>query len=110
MEKKQEVTMACVGGIFICGVLTDGNKLVDPRMFSVLPPEEPKEGEEEDPGVRYHMGPPPGVPPYVTLGPDGFRYKVPDTPQGKIINDLYYRVTHPEKKVVEIPRGSVQAN
>ena len=71
-------------GLFLVGKLVGGNKLVGPRVFSVI-----------DNGARIQMTPLPGVPMFVLLGNDGFRYPVPKA--DKVMYDLYYKVTHPEE-------------
>ena len=89
--------MYCTGGVFVCGVLEAGNKLIDPRLFSIIPVDQLK----PELGVQYHMTPPPGQPAFISLGTDGFRYKIPETENQ--INDLYERVTQPTRATVPAP-------
>jgi hypothetical protein len=78
------ITMCCTGGLFILGNLVSGNKLTNPRVFNVI-----------DNGTRIQLSPLPGAPPFITIGPDGFRYPIPSTDTNLL--GLYYRVTHPEE-------------
>lgn len=98
-EGKEEgvITMVCIVGLFILGKLVGGNKLTDPRIFSII---------EE--GRRIQMSPPPGTPPFIVLtGVDGFRYTMPETPENKNILELYDRVTHPPNVVIPTSRPTL---
>lgn len=91
-EGKEEgvITMVCVVGLFILGKLIGGNKLTEPRIFSII-----------ENGQRIQMSPLPGTPPFIVLtGVDGFRYTMPETSDNKGILELYDRVTHPQSNIV----------
>lgn len=99
-EGKEEgvITMVVVAGLFILGKLIGGNKLTDPRIFSII-----------ENGQRIMMSPPPGTPPFIVLtGVDGFRYTMPDVPENKNILELYDRVTHPQNIVLPTSRPTLE--
>ena len=84
-ERKHEegvISMVVSNGLFIVGKLVGGSKLIEPRVFLVI------EG-----GKKIQLSPLPSNPPFITLGPDGFRYAIPETDRNVL--DLYDRVTHP---------------
>jgi hypothetical protein len=79
---KCNITMICTSGIFIIGNLIGGNKLTNPRLFTII-----------DDGKRIQMAPLPGNPAFLRLGMEGFSYPIP--PTDKPILELYERVTRP---------------
>jgi hypothetical protein len=89
-SKKDEgiITMVINNGIFLVGSLIGGNKLIEPRVFSII-----------ENGAKIQMSPLPGTPPFLTLGNDKMGYVVPDTPENKNMLELYERVTHPQSEL-----------
>jgi hypothetical protein len=86
-SKKEEgfIAMVISQGLFLVGRLVGGNKLIEPRVFSII-----------ENGAKIQMSPLPGTPPFVIIGNDGIRYPVPDNAGNKNLLDLYGRVTHPQ--------------
>lgn len=91
------ITMAFISGLFILGKLLGGNKLTDPRIFSII-----------ENGKRIMLSPLPGTPSFITLGPDGFHYPMPINDDNANIFDLYDRVTHPQPQSnIVLPGGGI---
>jgi len=92
MKDEGVVTMVCVGGLFIMGKLYGKTMLKDPRVFAVI----------ED-GRKIQLSPLPGTPGMITLSEFAFMYEIPE--EDKNLQELYYRVTHPqpETKTTSIP-------
>jgi hypothetical protein len=86
-DPKQEpyLTMVISAGLFLVGTIIGGNKLVKPRIFTLI-----------ENGNRIQMSPLPGTPAFARIDPGGIYYNIPPTELNKSIYDLYRRVTAPD--------------
>jgi hypothetical protein len=87
-EGNSKYTMVCTGGMFLMGVLVGGNKLLKPRVFTLL--EEEVDPGKKEKGTRVKLQPLPCIPPFANVKPD-FTYPVPNWDKELIA--LYERVT-----------------
>ena len=110
-KREQEagvISMCLIGGLFIVGVLTGGNKLSDPRVVTLF--EEPKVDPTTGKAVmgvdgrqvtipKMRMSPMPGNPPYVISNRMSLVYPIPEHDKNTL--DLYKRVTAPPPNLSE---------
>lgn len=89
--EEPKVTMCVVAGLFLVGKLVGGNKLVDPRVFTLI----------ED-GKRMQLSPLPALPPFVIIARMSLFYPIPETDN---IFKLYEQVTTPPNIVIPIAPG-----
>jgi hypothetical protein len=89
--EEPRVTMCVVAGLFLVGKLVGGNKLIDPRVFTLI----------ED-GKRMQLSPLPALPPFVIVTRMGMCYPIPEADN---IYKLYEKVTTPPEKDILIPLG-----
>jgi hypothetical protein len=94
MKDEGAITMVCLAGLFVVGKLYGKTMLKDPRVFAII-----------ENGARIQLSPLPGTPGMITIGDFALMYEIPK--EDKNLQELYYRVTHPEefaeKKTVAIP-------
>lgn len=81
--EEPKVTMCVVGGLFLMGKLIGGNKLMDPRVFTLI-----------ENGKRMQLSPLPSQPPFVIIARMSLFYPIPETDKNML--ELYERVTNPE--------------
>ena len=81
--EEPKVTMCVVGGLFLMGKLIGGNKLMDPRIFTLI-----------ENGKRMQLSPLPSQPPFVIIARMSLFYPIPETDKNML--ELYERVTNPE--------------
>jgi hypothetical protein len=96
--KSKTLTMAAFSGLFIIGVVEGGNKLVNPRIFNVVPAGFDEEGLPVP--AKIQMSPLPALPPFISFNKADFSYQVPE--EHKPFYSLYETVTNPGG---EIPPG-----
>ncbi len=85
-------TMVCSNGLFMMGVLQGGNKLINPRVFSIVPDPDARPGERKE---LAQLVPLPSIPFIVNLSNASFfSYPVPEH-DAELIK-LYESVTSPE--------------
>ena len=89
--EEPKVTMCVVAGLFLVGKLVGGNKLMNPRVFTLI----------ED-GKRMQLSPLPALPPFVIVARMGLSYLIPETDS---LYKLYEKVTTPPEKDILIPLG-----
>ena len=89
--EEPKVTMCVVGGLFLVGKLIGGNKLVDPRVFTLI----------ED-GKRMQLSPLPALPSFVIIARMGLSYLIKE---GDNLFRLYEQVTTPPTENVVVPIG-----
>ena len=92
------ISMCLIGGLFIVGVLTGGNKISDPRVVTLF--EEPKvDGSKTVMIPKMRMSPMPGNPPYVISNRMSLVYPIPEHDKNTL--DLYKRVTAPPPELAK---------
>jgi hypothetical protein len=89
--EEPKVTMCVVTGLFLVGKLVGENKLIGPRVFTLI----------ED-GKRMQLSPLPALPPFVIIARMGLSYPIPETDN---LFKLYEKVTTPPEKDILIPLG-----
>jgi len=97
MKDEGVVMMVCAGGLFIAGKLYGKTMLKDPRVFAII-----------DEGRKIQLSPLPGTPGMITLGEFTFMYEIPK--EDKNLQELYYRVTHPQPETKTVSTPDVMGN
>jgi hypothetical protein len=97
IPKPTTITMCVTSGLFVMGELVSGNKLLLPRVFTVI-----------DNGTRIQLSPLPGIPPFIILKSDGFTYPVPESEANLL--ELYHRTTHPVEDPPIVATGNQESN
>ena len=90
-DEEPKVTICVVAGLFLVGKLVGGNKLMDPRVFTLI---------EE--GKRMQLAPLPTQPPFVIIARMSLSYQIPETDN---LFKLYEKVTTPPEKQIIVPLG-----
>jgi hypothetical protein len=83
-EEQTHLTMVVSSGLFIIGRLVGGNKLLAPRVWTLI-----KEGAE------MQLSPLPFTPAFIILQDSGFTYPIPEDAATANIYALYKQVTTP---------------
>jgi hypothetical protein len=87
--EEPRVTMCVVAGMFLVGKLVGGNKLMNPRVFTLI---------EE--GKRMQLSPLPALPPFIIVARMGMSYPIPEADN---IYKLYVKVTTPPEPEIVVP-------
>ena len=111
MENEGTITMVITNGLFVIGKLVGGNKLIQPRIFTVY--NEPVKGVDGKPifndkgeqqmEERIRMQSFPGTPGFCTIGQDAIKYPVVTNMQNVLF--LYERVITPRPAPPAPPDG-----
>lgn len=100
-EEKPKVTMCVVDGLFLVGKLSNGNKLMNPRIFTLI-----------DNGARMQLSPLPTQPSFISVHRMSLSYPIPEKEENLLA--LYEKVTTPEKveagKIITLPGSNVRMN
>jgi len=98
--EEPKVTMCVMDGLFIVGKLVGGNKLIDPRIFSLI------EG-----GNKMQLSPLPCLPTVIHIARMSLSYPIPVHDVNML--NLYRKVTTPQQaegNIIDLPGRDVRLN